>query len=632
MKKILVRTNLFVSLVIVVGFAVFFMINFRLSAATFKASVENISTLTAEDCYYQIESIFTQPMYVSLTMANDLLLQELLAKEGERLNDSDFVRSIQDYLKGYRIRYGYDSVFLVSAQTGRYYHFEGIDRVLTPENQENAWYYDFLAGDQECRLNIDNDEAAGDTITAFVNCRITDKSGQVLGVIGVGMDVNSLQSLMEQYTQRYSLEAYLIDQNGTIQVSNSQTGFEQVNIFGFCEYDEQIMTLLENGAVKEYFWCDTSAGRTYVDVRYLPSLSWYLIVEKDTSEQTRQFQYQLLEIIIVIVYVIAAIVLAITFIIRKYNTRVIKMTREMEQERRTLFQAVTEQLYENIYELDITNNKAANDETRLFFESLGASGDTPYDEVLPLIAEKQIKEEFRQSYIEIFSPQNVLQAYLENRTMLSYDLLALGANEEYYWMRIMAYIIYWRGDDALHMITYRQNIDNEKRQETWMKEQLQRDSMTGLYDKTAIQYHIQKVLQEGDNNKYAFFIIDIDDFKDVNDKLGHATGDKVILEVAKTLRNTFYESDLIGRIGGDEFLVFINAPNRDFVVKKAKELQIAIGNGKSIDGKSYRVSVSIGIAMVPEDGVEYDTLYQKSDSALYHTKKLGKKGFTIYTE
>ncbi len=626
MKKIMVKTNLFVCLIIVVGFAVSLIINYRLSAAVFKEDIERVSTLTAEDCYYQIESIFTQPMYVSLTMANDSLLQELLSNEAMHPDNQDYIQSIQEYLKGYRIRYGYDSVFLVSAETGRYYHFEGIDRVISSENPENTWYYDFLEGGKECQLNIDNDEAAENEITVFVNCRITDKAGRVLGVVGVGLDVISLQSLMEQYTQQYDLEAYLIDAAGTIQVSNSQTGFEQVSIRECCEYDEQIMAVLATQEKNDFFWCDTAAGRTYVDVRYLPSLSWYLVVEKDSSEQARQFYFRLLESLMVIIYVITAVVLSITFIIRKYNIWIINITRKMEQERRTLFQAVTEQHYENICELDITNNKAANDITREFFESLGVSGDTPYDEVLPLIAEKQIKEEFRQEYIEMFSSRNVMNAYQENRTMLSYDLLALGTGGEYYWRRIVAYIVYWRGDDALHMITYHQNIDDEKRQENWIKEQLQRDSMTGLYDKTAIQFHIQTVLQEDNDQRYAFLIIDIDDFKEVNDQRGHAAGDKVILEVARTLRNIFCESDMIGRIGGDEFLVFINVPNREFIIKKAKELQKELGNEK------MKVSVSIGIAMVPDDGREFDSLYQKSDIALYHTKKLGKKGFTIYKE
>ena len=79
-------------------------------------------------------------------MANDNLLKEFLSDETERLDDDSFIQSMRDYLDAYREKYSYDSVFLVSTQTGRYYHFNGLDRKMEPDNPENVWYYDFISG------------------------------------------------------------------------------------------------------------------------------------------------------------------------------------------------------------------------------------------------------------------------------------------------------------------------------------------------------------------------------------------------------------------------------------------------------------------------------------------------------
>ena len=94
-------------------------------------------------------SILTKPVNVSLTMAHNRLLEEHLPHELDRGDDEAYTGMIQDYLNTYREEYGFDSVFLVSAATRRYYNFNGIDRVLTEDNPENGWYFELMAKDLE---------------------------------------------------------------------------------------------------------------------------------------------------------------------------------------------------------------------------------------------------------------------------------------------------------------------------------------------------------------------------------------------------------------------------------------------------------------------------------------------------
>lgn len=140
----------------------------------------------------------------------------------------------------------------------------------------------------------------------------------------------------------------------------------------------------------------------------------------------------------------------------------LKMSNSQELEYQKLLTDATQGLYENVYELDITHNRAGSERTKEYFASLGISGDTPYEEALKVIAKKQIKPDFVPGYLEIFSPENVLHAYNNGLSDLYYDFMMSTDSAYYYWMRIRASIFYWDSDRSVRMIAYQQNIDEEK--------------------------------------------------------------------------------------------------------------------------------------------------------------------------
>lgn len=133
-------------------------------------------------------------------------------------------------------------------------------------------------------------------------------------------------------------------------------------------------------------------------------------------------------------------------------------------------------------------------------------------------------------------------------------------------------------------------------------------------------------------------MIDLDNFKAVNDTLGHVFGDKVLVDTAARLSRVFSEKDIIGRIGGDEFCAFLNLSTfndmesaRRIIIQKAESLKKSMHETYSGAGnKEVTVSTSIGIALYPQDGSDYMTLYNNADSALYESKKHGKNTYTIY--
>lgn len=637
-KNILVRTNVLICLIIIVGFLVTAVLSYRANYSASLENIEQVSDLTSEGIYYQMTTTFTKPVNISLTMANDSLLKDLLSRE-EGGEDSAYLKTLQNYLQGYREKYGYDSVFLVSSATGRYYNFNGLDRVLEPGDPENEWYYEMLESGLEYNLVVDNDEVEGaeNAITVFVNCKIRDEGGAAIGIVGVGMKIEGLQSLLKSYRQEFGVEAFLIDGSGMIEVSADYTGYQLVSFFGLYGYSDQtrreVLGWREEGTARK-FWTSELAdaqANNYLVTRYIPELEWHLVVERDTEAMVDELNRQVVETVLIIAAIITAILVVVTHVIRGFNRRLITLTRSAVQERRTVFEEATEQLFENIYELDITRNRSANQATEEYFESLGAPPGTPYDKALHIIAEKQIKPEFRKGYLDTFSPEPVLRAFKEGKDALEYEFM-ISNGGEYYWMRITARLVQLESDGSVHMLVYRQNIDAEKRQEERMLVLAQTDEMTGLYTKTATQQRIEQALRESPEQLFAFFIFDIDSFKDANDRYGHAFGDTVIETFTATLRGHFRKDDVIGRIGGDEFAAFIPVPNPEWAEGKAAELSGALNWTHTREDKSWEVSASIGVAFAPRDGCDRKTLYKKADIALYETKKRGRNGYTLYHE
>ena len=290
-----------------------------------------------------------------------------------------------------------------------------------------------------------------------------------------------------------------------------------------------------------------------------------------------------------------------------------------------MFQQATEQLYENIYEIDITHNQAASEATAQYFESLGAPPDIPFGKALRIIAQKQIKEEYREGYIQTFDPAHVLEAFQKGTENLQYDFMITTDGKNCYWMRITAYIFLWQEDNSVRMLVYRQNIDEQKRHELYMMEQMQRDSLTGLYNKAATQEHICQMLLQEPDAMFAFFILDIDYFKEVNDQLGHAAGDKVLVEFSQSLKDQFRKDDVVGRIGGDEFIAFMPVPEMGMAEERSEELAEALK--KRIGEGSAHITASIGVALARGRKTDFETLYKTADYALYQAKKQGRNRY-----
>ncbi len=161
------------------------------------------------------------------------------------------------------------------------------------------------------------------------------------------------------------------------------------------------------------------------------------------------------------------------------------------------------------------------------------------------------------------------------------------------------------------------------------------DALTSVYNKRATERYISSYLRIASRGSStgAFLVVNLDNFTNINEVFGREFGDECLKEVGKILRNVFRNSDIIGRISGDEFFVFIgNYKTMDFIEKKAAELCLQLHKRYEKDGKSAEITASVGVSLYPEHGDNFKCIYEKATKALQKVKQGGKNCFAIYDD
>lgn len=170
-----------------------------------------------------------------------------------------------------------------------------------------------------------------------------------------------------------------------------------------------------------------------------------------------------------------------------------------------------------------------------------------------------------------------------------------------------------------------------KKREIQLRIQAERDLMTGVYNQLTVKQLIKKEIENArDGACGALMIIDIDNFKMVNDTMGHLFGDAIICSIADEISKIFCNGEIIGRIGGDEFIVYIQEIQEEDLKEKARRLQEQIHKIYTGEDRSYQVSCSIGIVRNPDHRNIYEELFKKADMALYYVKSKGKDSFELF--
>jgi len=179
-----------------------------------------------------------------------------------------------------------------------------------------------------------------------------------------------------------------------------------------------------------------------------------------------------------------------------------------------------------------------------------------------------------------------------------------------------------------------EDITERKNYEQQIEYQATHDSLTGLPNRTLLADRLQQCISFADryHSKVAVAFVDLDQFKMINDSMGHHIGDEMLVTMAARLAACVRDSDTVVRLGGDEFVLLINGLHKVEDVSQSMQRVLAtIAEPFAINGWDYAVSCSIGVSIYPDDGSDYNTLLKNSDSAMYKAKQAGRNNFQFYT-
>ena len=203
---------------------------------------------------------------------------------------------------------------------------------------------------------------------------------------------------------------------------------------------------------------------------------------------------------------------------------------------------------------------------------------------------------------------------------------------DYHWYRFYMAVVFDDKRQIKRVLGNVLDINDTQNKFARMQHKAERDPLTGIYNRAVFEKYVNEVLADSSKRQHAFFLLDIDDFKNVNDSRGHAFGDTVLCELTANLERSFRSSDLLGRIGGDEFAVLMcDITSMENALVKAGQICSLYTKGAAKEG--LKISCSIGMVFCEsDDGAAFDDLYQKADSALYKAKGKGKNVFVVFDE
>lgn len=341
--------------------------------------------------------------------------------------------------------------------------------------------------------------------------------------------------------------------------------------------------------------------------------------------------------VIQIVLIAVTAVLAVMFTWAVCRIRELKQqlyaTREVEEISHA--RAVADGFYDNVLEADLTNDVLLGSNCKKLTSQLGLPEGTSFSSCIRTIVEKLVKQKYGAVYAKQFDRETLLDRYEKGERKFSFEFVERADLVHECWTRVTVCLYYSEAAKAVRLVSYVKNIQEEKEREFRLQEQANTDYLTGLYNKRAIEELICALLNEpvSQSVHHAMMIVDVDCFKQINDTIGHPGGDKVLALVAGSLKKQLDPGDIIGRIGGDEFLIFLrDTSSAEAVRKKMRNLAASMAGPQVHAQFGIGITLSIGAALCPEHADHFSDLFGAADSALYYVKEHGRNGAYLYQD
>lgn len=313
--------------------------------------------------------------------------------------------------------------------------------------------------------------------------------------------------------------------------------------------------------------------------------------------------------------IVFAIILIILFAFYNHYTGQLKMKKQIELENNR-YKMLAEISGESIFEYNY-----AKDLLQISGQALQKGA---YDGVYEHFIESLKKN--TEEHIRI---ENTMLPLLEHPQEQS-EVLLLGRNDTLRWHRITARVMYDEHHEPIVMIGRISDIHEERLERERLIQDAEMDKLTNMYNADSIRRLIEESLPHAIAGRSVLMIADLDNFKEVNDRYGHYQGDQVLTQTGNALNQIFAPFGLVGRLGGDEFLLYLEQPeNEDEILSLCQKLIHCLDELPVSKKLNHRVQISVGYVIIEKDR-DFTTLYTQADKALYQVKEHGRNGIYKY--
>jgi diguanylate cyclase (GGDEF)-like protein len=314
-KRKLIAT---LSILLAVGFAATTLVNYYVSKASIHDSiVASELPLTSDNLYSEIQKDLIRPILISSMMASDTFLRDwVLAGESD-------VDKMTRYLREVRRRYGAFTSFFVSERTGVYYQTEGVLKKISRDEPRDVWYFRVREMKSPYEINMDPDLANKDALTIFINYRVLGYDGQYIGATGVGLTVDAVRALINDYQKRYRRSVYFVDKQGRIALFGNDVHITVSDIRAIDGLRGIADRILKEGAGN--FAYRNGGHEHLLNVRFISELNWYLFVEQIEDEAIEGIRNTLYLNLAISLIITAIVLLATSLTINRYQGRLEEM-------------------------------------------------------------------------------------------------------------------------------------------------------------------------------------------------------------------------------------------------------------------------------------------------------------------
>lgn len=320
--------------------------------------------------------------------------------------------------------------------------------------------------------------------------------------------------------------------------------------------------------------------------------------------------------------------------------KVIGLSREITKEKSAELRYIQEKEYRNsiasesifAYEVNLTQNRLINGDS-VWLKSLDINISDSYTRLLHAALKVIPNREHKEQFKHIFSREHLLELYNQNKREISFEYIRYNFDLIPRWVCATINLIQEPVKGDICAFVHIKDIDEDKKKALDLKQKAERDPLTGLYNRMTAIDKIEELINSGTCSFGAVLMIDIDHFKNINDTFGHVYGDAVLAEIAKNINKIVRKQDIVGRMGGDEMVVFLsNIPDEQVAFQKAEIICQTLHMNYSSEDCCCEISGSVGISFYPKDGTSFLDLYKKADIALYNAKSLGKNRYIVYND